>query len=92
MAKQNPLRAVFAFRREELPFALLMFGCFFLVITSFWILKPIKKASFIEFYENAGFDLLGWQLAGPQAELLAKVLNMFVAIAAVLDRSNEWTV
>ena len=84
MAKQNPLRAVFAFRHEELPFALLMFGYFFLVITSFWILKPIKKASFIEFYENAGFDLLGWQLTGPQAELLAKVLNMFVAIAAVV--------
>ena len=54
-----------------------------LVITSFWILKPIKKSIFIQFYEKTGFDLFSYHLTGPQAELLAKVLNMVVAFAAV---------
>ncbi len=84
MASKNPLRAVFAFRREELPFALSMFGYFFLVITSFWILKPIKKSTFIEFYDVSGFELLGTTMTGAQAELLAKVLNMVVAFVAVV--------
>ena len=44
-------------RREELPLALLMFGYFFLVITTFWILKPLKKGLFIEFYDEQGFAL-----------------------------------
>jgi AAA family ATP:ADP antiporter len=81
--KKGTLRAVFDIRRAELPLALLMFGYFFLVITTFWILKPIKKSTFIEFYEQGGFQLLAWQLDGPQAELLAKVLNMVVAFFAV---------
>jgi ATP/ADP translocase len=71
-------------RREELPLALLMFSYFFLVITCFWILKPIKKGLFIEFYDEAGFDLLGVTYLAPQAELLAKVLNMVVAFGAVV--------
>ena len=71
-------------RREELPLALLMFSYFFLVITCFWILKPIKKGLFIEFYDEAGFDLLGLAYSAPQAELLAKILNMVVAFAAVV--------
>ena len=71
-------------KREELPLALLMFSYFFLVITCFWILKPIKKGLFIEFYDEAGFDLLGITYSAPQAELLAKILNMVVAFGAVV--------
>lgn len=71
-------------KREELPLALLMFSYFFLVITCFWILKPLKKGLFIEFYDEAGFDLLGVAFSAPQAELLAKILNMVVAFAAVV--------
>ena len=71
-------------RRDELPLAIFMFSYFFLVITSFWILKPIKKGLFIEFYDETGFDLLGVTFSAPQAELLAKVLNMLVAFAAVV--------
>ncbi len=70
-------------RREELPLSLLMFSYFFLVITSFWILKPIKKTLFIGFYDQTGFDLFAWHMKGSQAELLAKVLNMVVAFCAV---------
>ena len=71
-------------KRQELPLALLMFSYFFLVITCFWILKPIKKGLFIEFYDENGFDLLGVAYSAPQAELLAKILNMVVAFAAVV--------
>ena len=84
MTMRGPLKAVFTVERSELPFALLMFTYFFLVITSFWILKPLKKSLFIEHYDQSGFDLLGWQMLASQAELLAKVLNMGVAFAAVV--------
>ncbi len=74
----------FDIRKEELPFSLLMAGYFFLVITSFWVLKPIKKSIFIAYYKEAGtFNLFGWHMLGSQAELLAKVLNMVVAAVAV---------
>jgi AAA family ATP:ADP antiporter len=61
-----------------------MFTYFFLVITCFWILKPIKKGLFIQFYDEAGFELLGLSFSAAQAELLAKVLNMVVAFFAVV--------
>ena len=74
-----------AFAPEERLQTALMFFYFFLVITTFWILKPIKKGLFISYYKGVGgFDLLGWwQMDAAQAELLAKVLNMAVAAAAV---------
>ncbi len=84
MTTNNPLKAVFTVERSELPFALLMFAYFFLVITSFWILKPIKKSLFIEHYDQSGFDLLGLLLTASQAEQIAKVLNMVVAFLAVV--------
>lgn len=80
----NPLKSIVNIRKDELPLALLMSGYFFLVITSFWILKPIKKGLFIQFYDVAGFNLMDWHLAASQAELIAKVLNMVVAFAAVV--------
>ena len=53
----------------------LMFSYFFLVITVFWILKPIKKGLFVGYYKSAGgLDLIGWHLDAAQAELIAKVL------------------
>ena len=91
---QWPLVAVFllfiawqikGFAAEERLQTALMFSYFFLVITTFWILKPIKKGLFISYYKGVGgFDLLGWwQFDAAQAELLAKVLNMAVAAASV---------
>ncbi len=61
-----------------------MFIQFFLVILSFWILKPIKKGLFIQQYDGVHFSLGSWQLAAAQAELCAKVLNMGVALAAAV--------
>jgi len=80
---RSPLAVLRSLEGAEIPFALLMFAYFFLVITSFWILKPLKKALFIEHYDAAGFTLPGWTATAAEAELLAKVLNMVVAFAAV---------
>jgi AAA family ATP:ADP antiporter len=83
--RQNPLKAIFDVRREELPIAILMSLYFFLVITSFWVLKPIKKSIFIGYYQaQNGFNLLSWPLAAAQAELIAKILNMVVAAAVTV--------
>jgi AAA family ATP:ADP antiporter len=73
-----------ASQSRERSFALLMFVYFFLVITCFWILKPLKKIAFVAFYDRSGFDLGGWHLEAAQAELVAKVLNTTVAFVAVL--------
>ena len=78
----SPLKQIMNIRRDEMPQAFLMAVYFFLVITSFWILKPLKKSLFVEFYDEVGFNFLGWQMEAAQAELLAKVGNMFVAFLA----------
>ncbi len=80
----NLLRRFLDVRKQELPLALLMFAYFFFVITIFWILKPIKKALFIQFYGETQFQLFGWMMNAAQAELLAKLLNMLLAIGAVI--------
>lgn len=80
----NPFKALMNIRREELPLSLLMLSYFFLVITSFWVLKPIKSGLFLEYYDQTGFDIFSWHMTAAQAELIAKILNMFVAIVAVI--------
>ena len=80
----NPLRTIVKIHKEEWPLATYMFLYFFLVISSFWILKPIKKTLFIAFYDELGMDTFIGHLTAAQAELIAKVLNMFVAFAAVI--------
>lgn len=80
----NPFRQILAIKRNEWPLALLLSGYFFLVITSFWILKPIKKAVFIGYYSEQ-FSAFGFEnLTASQAELFAKVLNMVVAFFAAI--------
>jgi len=81
---KKPSNPFLQIRREELPLALAMFVQFFLIITCFWILKPIKKGMFIQFYDQGGLTLMGLDFTASQAELLAKVLNMFVAFVAVI--------
>lgn len=80
----NPFKSVMNIKRDELPLSLLMFGYFFLVISSFWILKPLKTALFLQYYQASGFALGTLHLGAAQAELLAKVLNMGVAFVAVI--------
>jgi ATP:ADP antiporter, AAA family len=82
----NPLKSFLDVKRREIPFVVLMFLYFFLVITIFWVLKPIKKDLFVDgFYGDVRtFDLFSWSLAGPEAEQLAKVANMVVAFVATI--------
>jgi AAA family ATP:ADP antiporter len=85
MAARNPFAALLQLERKHLPLALLMFGYFFFVITTFWILKPLKKALFVGYYAaQGGLDLGSWHLSGAQAEQLAKVMNLVVAFVAVV--------
>ena len=76
------MKKFFDVRAGERAIAALMFSYFFLVITSFWILKPIKKTIFIAYYAEAGFSSALGDFTAPQAELLAKVMNMLVAALA----------
>ena len=78
----SPLKQIMNIRRDEFPQALLMFSYFFLVITTFVILKPLKSGLFIQFYDQSGFDFFGWHMLAAQAELLAKILNMVIALVA----------
>jgi AAA family ATP:ADP antiporter len=82
------IKALFELRDGELVPTLLMSAYFFLVITTFWMLKPIKKSAFLGFYRGHKLELalgpLSTSLEGPQAELLAKVLNMIVAAGATM--------
>ncbi len=82
--KRGPLSAIVDVRPGEWTLALEMFGYFFLVITTFWILKPIKKALFLTHHETHPFDPFGVSFGAPQAELVAKFANMAVASVAVL--------
>ncbi|HMJ11082.1 MAG TPA: Npt1/Npt2 family nucleotide transporter, partial [Polyangiaceae bacterium] len=83
-ASRSPLRALLDIRGPEAPVAALMAGYFFLVTTTFWVLKPLKKSLFIQYYDEQGVDLFGWQLGAAQGELVGKVLNMFVAAFAMI--------
>ena len=75
---------MFSIKREELKFSLLMAGYFFLVITTFWILKPLKKSAFLGYYKGLdGLTVFGTHFNPVQVEQFAKVSNMVVAFVAV---------
>lgn len=82
MSTPSRLRSIVDLRPGEGTLAALMASYFFLVITSFWILKPIKKTLFLGHYADHGSSWLGAGMAGPEAEQLAKVSNMVVAAGA----------
>ena len=79
----NPMKVVADLEPGERSFTITMFAYLFLVTATFWILKPLKKALFIQYYDANGVTLAGWHLEAAEAELIAKLLNMLVAIAAV---------
>ena len=68
----------------ERAFSALMLAYFFLVTATFWILKPLKKSLFIQYYDARGLDLLSWHLAAAEAELIGKLLNVPMAIVAMV--------
>ena len=82
MTSSSPLKQIMAIRRDEMPQTLLMSSYFFLVIATFWILRPLKTGLFIQFYDQRVFNFLAWEFNAAQAQNLAKVGNMIVAIFA----------
>lgn len=70
-------------KRDRL-FSVYMCSSFFLIITTYWILKPLKKAIFIGYHKVNSISFLGSQLDPAQAELLAKELNIAVAFVAMV--------
>jgi ATP:ADP antiporter, AAA family len=80
----SPLKQLVAIRKGEWPLALLLCAYFFTVVTTFWILKPLKKGVFIGQFKASGVHLFGFHLAAAQAELVAKILNMGVAFGAAV--------
>jgi AAA family ATP:ADP antiporter len=82
--RRSPLTAVLDLAPGERAFTVWMLLYFFLVTTTFWILKPLKKSLFVEFYSEGGFRLGAWHLEAAEAELVAKFLNMAVAAAAMV--------
>jgi ATP:ADP antiporter, AAA family len=74
------LKRIVNVRRSEIPLVVLMFLYFFIVISEFWILKPIKKDALVVYYNT---NPLG-SLDGPEVEQIAKIGNMGVAFLAVV--------
>jgi len=73
----------FDVRAGEWPKALGLSVYFFLVISVFWVLKPIKRGLVIGYFGDHPIEIAGWMLTGAQAEQIGKVLNMVVAFAVV---------
>ncbi|MBN2343350.1 MAG: MFS transporter [Deltaproteobacteria bacterium] len=57
---------------------------FFFIIGVFWILKPLKKALFIQQYDSQPFTFFHWSMSAAQTELLAKNMNLLAAFAAMV--------
>ncbi|MEC7882364.1 MAG: hypothetical protein VYB35_05595 [Verrucomicrobiota bacterium] len=70
---------------KKIAFTATMFIYINLVLTIFWILKPLKKTLFIQQYDGENpFKLGPFEMLGSGAELLAKGANMFIAFLIVI--------
>lgn len=71
-------------QQRDRMFSLYMFASFFLIVTTYWIFKPLKKALFIGYYKLHEFSFLGQTVDAAQVELLAKEANILVAFFAMV--------
>ena len=70
---------------KKIAFTAVMFLYINLVLTIFWILKPLKKTLFIGQYDgDQTFKLGSLEMLGSSAELLAKGMNLVIAFLIVL--------
>ena len=53
---------------------------FFLVMATFWALKPMKRGLLISYHQEHALEFWGAHLGGAQAEQLAKAVNVFAAL------------
>jgi AAA family ATP:ADP antiporter len=82
MATTSPLRQIMDIRRHEAPQAFLMSAYFFLVIATFWILRPLKNSGFLEYYDQTAFRLFAWEFNAAQSASIARLGNMVIAFFA----------
>ncbi len=80
----NIRKNFFDIKKKEWPNVIMMALFFFMVIATFWVLKPLKRGLLVNFYENNPLHLLGTSFAGAEVEQLAKVVNMVVVYAIVV--------
>ena len=70
---------------KKIAFTVVMFLYINLVLTIFWILKPLKKTLFIGLYDgDQTFKLGSMEMLGSSAELLAKGMNLLIAFILVV--------
>ena len=70
---------------KKIAFTVVMFLYINLVLTIFWILKPLKKSLFIGLYDgDQTFKLGSMEMLGSSAELLAKGMNLLIAFMLVV--------
>jgi AAA family ATP:ADP antiporter len=70
--------------KQEWPKALLLSAFFFLVIATYWILKPLKRSLIINYFGDQPLRFLGATLEGAEAEQVGKVMNMIFAYLLVV--------
>lgn len=78
------VKELWMLRVHERWHAILMFSYFFLIISTYWLIKPIKKALLVGYYQVTGLTIFGRHLDAAQVELVAKEFNMFLALVAAL--------
>lgn len=71
-------------RPNEWPRALLLSLFFFLIIATYWILKPVKRGLIINHFQENPLSLLGFTFSGAQAEQFGKVLNLLAVYLVVV--------
>ena len=70
---------------KKIAFTAVMFLYINLILTIFWILKPLKKSLFIGQYDgDQTFKLGSMEMLGSSAELLAKGMNLLIAFLLVV--------
>lgn len=77
-------RELAAMSGAERLYAILMSTIFFLVITSYWVLKPLKKGLFLSYYSEHSFSFWDVSYTAAQAELFAKELNVLLAVVLAI--------
>jgi AAA family ATP:ADP antiporter len=83
-APPEPRRSkLFDVRPGEWGKALGMSAFLFLVVSVFWVIKPIKRGMILGYYGEHPLQFLDGSWVGAEVEQLAKVVNVVVALAAV---------
>lgn len=69
-------------RSHERQQALFMFCSFFLITATYWLIKSIKKAFLVGQYQATGWVIGSWHFNAAQVELIAKEVNVLLALLA----------